>query len=201
MPEGQSRADPPIQAEAGQQQAEEGGDDGGRREGDGLADPADRRFDGGVGGQTPAQVLAVAEDQEQAVIGAGSEHQGGEQQLEERGDLHAKSGRLGDERAGQGESQPGRGQRGQGCQGRAEGHRQQHQDEDGRDQFDVVGRLLPGALLVDQLGKGPGEVDRQTRPAGPEVGANGGHGRRPRPPRPRGDRRELDNGGPGLATG
>ncbi len=33
------------------------------------------------GAETPTQVLAVTKDQEEAVVGAGSEHQGGEQQL------------------------------------------------------------------------------------------------------------------------
>ena len=81
--DGQSRTHPPVEAEARQQQAEERANDGQRGEGDGRPHPGARGDDGLVRRHARRQVLPVAEQEEEAVVGARAEHQRRQQKLQQ----------------------------------------------------------------------------------------------------------------------
>ena len=104
------------------------------------------------GRQSPPDLLADAEDEEEAVVGAGAEHDHHQQDRREVGDLHADVGRRGDERLG-GDEGDGRGEEGheRGQQG-PEGEEEQEQDEQDRED---LGELL-GLAPAGSAGRRPG---------------------------------------------
>ena len=86
-----------------------------RGKGDGRPHPRARGHDGLVGGHAGRQILPVAEEEEEAVVGARAEHQRRQKKLQQRGDVDADVGRLGDERSRQCQREAGGCQRDEWC--------------------------------------------------------------------------------------
>ena len=159
--DGQRDAELGVDLEGGDEQGQQGGDDGEGGERDGLTDPRDRRTHRVLRIRPATQVLADAEDQEQAVVGARAEHQHDQQQLSELRDLQARVRRLADQRPGDGHGEECRDQRDQRREQRPEDQQQQNQDEQGGHDFDLVPRGARLGLLVDVDGDVAGQVHLQ----------------------------------------
>jgi hypothetical protein len=86
-----------VEPEAAQQEGQQRQDHRAGRPGDRLADPGEGADDRLVLACTCAQFLAEPVDEEQAVVGADTEHQHGQQRLRHRGDLQAVRAEPGDE--------------------------------------------------------------------------------------------------------
>ena len=93
--------------------------------------------------------LADPEHQEQAVVGAGAEHEHDQQQLGELGHLEPVVGELGDQRPGYRHRQQRGDHRDERREQRPEDQQQQEQDEDQRDELHLVAGVAGLLLLVD----------------------------------------------------
>ena len=137
-PDGERNAEVLVDAERGQQQAQQGEDHRSPRRGDRLADAGERVGDGVVRRSAGSQLLTNPEDEEQAVVRPRPEHEDDEQQLRELGDLQAVGAESADETVGDDERECRRDEGDQGREDRAEDEEQQHDDEKDREVLDAV---------------------------------------------------------------
>ena len=156
--DGQRNAEVGVDSERRGQQREQRGDDGEPGERDRLADPRDGLDDGLPLVQAVAQVLSHSEDQEQAVVGAGADHQHLEHQLGEAGDLETVLGQLGDHRPGDRLNEERRDHRDERRQQRPEDQQQQSEDEYQRQRQDRAAVRAGLLRLVHADRDGAGEV-------------------------------------------
>ena len=128
-------------------------------------------------GHAGRQILPVAEEEEEAVVGARAEHQRRQKKLQQGGDVDAEVGRLGDERSRQRQREAGGCQRDEWCKDRTEREREQENDEQDRaHDRDGLGAHRR-CLLIDQDRQRAGEVQREPRVARhAERVADGVHG-------------------------
>ena len=197
-PDGQRHGQAVIDAEGGEQQAEQGGDDRSRGEHDRLAHPLDAALDGLVMAEPAPAFLPHPEDQEQPVVGPRPQHEHDEQQLGDARDPDPETRHLGHHGLGGEQHEHGGQQRRDRSQRRAEHREQDHDDKQDRQ---VLGSRAQPARLAG-LVSGHGEIARgmQDQPGrragrteqGPQR-ADEGDVRRVRLLRERGP--DLDQGG------
>ncbi len=137
-----------VQPELRQRQGNERGDDGERGERDRFADAGHRALDRLVWRQPVPQLLANAEDEEDAIVRPGPQDQHDQDELGDPRDLDAELRGLGDDGTGQHQDER---RWNQGQDRSEEGAEGQHQQDDDEQERVALGPILRSARRLDRV--------------------------------------------------